>query len=69
MQGVKLGLWTTKDEKNKKTWPRNATSKMGGRGKFMQGSGKNNKKKLEGMRYFEGVGTEWKIILKWILTL
>ena len=69
MQGVKLGLWTTNEEKNKKSWPRNATSKGGGRGrgKFMQGSGK--KKKLEGIRHFEGVGTDCKIILKWILTL
>ena len=37
-----------------------------GGGVVMQGSGK---KKLEGIRHFEGVGTELKIILKWILTL
>jgi len=48
VQGVKLGLWTPNEKKNK----RNATSK-GRRGKFKQGS---DKKKHEGIRHFEGVG-------------
>jgi hypothetical protein len=63
---VKLGLWTTNEEKNKKTWPRNATSKRGEKGEIHAGFWQ---KKLEGIRHFEGVGTDWKIILKWILTL
>jgi len=41
-------------------------AKEGGRGEIQAGFWQ---KKTEGIRHFEGVGTEWKIILKWILTL
>jgi hypothetical protein len=37
VQGVKLGLWATNEEKNKKTWPRNANNNWREKGEIHAG--------------------------------